>query len=372
MKIGVDARSALSGNPRGEGKSLLRLYKEISALHPDWKIIFYGLPGAPPSDINNVSVRTFDIPGFRFNLWENLALPIHAKLDKIDVLHCAGSSAPRYIPGIPIVLTVHDVIPLVFDDGLSKQQVSRFNKQILCGLSSAKVVIAVSENTKTDLIRLFDTPDGKIRVIYWGCDSNHTDTIAQGNLLQGPLDNLELPERYVMAFGGGAPRKNTERIISAFATAAKKLTDLHLLLVGVGDSTTKARFRSLAQKLGIGERVEILNFIDDDMLGTIYQHTQCLLYPSLYEGFGLPVLEAMAKGIPVIASNSSSIPEVTGECAILINPENENELADAISAILGNRQLKENLVTCGMERSKLFTWRRTAIETASALIKSIS
>lgn len=370
MRVGVDARSALSKNPRGEGKSLLRLYSEISVMRPEWDVVFYGYPGAPPADIENVRISEFDIPGFRFNLWENIALPIHALLDKVDILHCAGSSAPRYIHGTPIILTVHDLIPLVFAEGICDRKVSQFKNQIRYGLSKAEAIIAVSENTKSDIIKIFGTPAEKITVVYWGCDCCEHTTGAHKKMTQVRPVDLGLPERYIMAFGGASPRKNTERIISAFATTSHALTDMHLVLIGVNDPAIRSRFLSLAKKLNIGHRIVIMNFIDDDTLNTVYKHAQCLLYPSLYEGFGLPVLEAMARGVPVVASNSSSIPEVTGDAALLVNPECENDIVDALSSIFADEWMRENLAARGLERSRLFSWRKTAMETIRILENS--
>jgi glycosyltransferase involved in cell wall biosynthesis len=288
MIIGVDARAALSRHRRGEGKSLLRLYREISLIRPQWNILFYGYPGGAPSGIENVTDRTFDTPGFRFNVWENFALPLRARLDKVDVLHCAGTSAPRFRGGIPIVMTVHDLIPLVFDDGMTKAQVVQFEKQVRYGLASADAVIAVSEKTKADIVALFGYPAPKIKVVYWGCDGDDRADDADTTAAEARLRDMGLSERFIMAFGGGAPRKNTERLISAFSRTAQGVGGVDLVLIGAGGPEIKRRYQSMAQLLDISDRVIILDFIDDDILDALYRKALCLAYPSLYEGFGLP------------------------------------------------------------------------------------
>ena len=367
MRVGVDARAALSSKRRGEGKALLRLYQEISRVRPEWEIIFYGYPGGVPTGIANVREHVFDAPGFRFNTWENFALPIHAHLDRIDVLHCAGSSAPRFIAGKSIVLTVHDVIPLVCNDGWTSRQVEQFERQIRYGLTAAKMVIAVSESTKMDIIRLFDTPADKIRVVYWGCDITERSHDPQELKSTDRLEKLGIPQRYVMAFGGGAPRKNAERVISAFGKVTDDIDEINLILVGAGAPDVRERYQSIARQAGIEKNVFVLGFVDDDDLATLYENALCLVYPSLYEGFGLPVLEAMAKNIPVVASNRSSIPEVTGNTAILTDPENEDMLADAIIHLLTDESLRNKLSALGYERAGRFSWRQTAEDTIAIL-----
>lgn len=372
MRIGVDARSVLAKSRRGEGKSLLRLYQEISRIRPGWEVLFYGHPNGLPSGIQNVHDYTFELPGYRFNAWENIGLPLRARLDKVNVLHCAGSSAPRLSPGAPIILTVHDIIPLIFDDGLSKRQVAQFEKQIRYGLSVADMVITISQNTKNDLIRHFGYPSSKIRVVYWGCD---TDIKFAGTPASDPAKMLGEPGlngRYIMAFGGGAPRKNTERIISAFSLSAGSINDLKLVIIGAGNSNVRDHFRSIAHSLNIEARVVILDFIEDAILSLIYKNAELLIYPSLYEGFGLPALEAMAKGVPVVGSKSSSIPEIVGDCAILVDPENEEEMAGAMTKVLADDRLRGNLISRGLERAKLFSWRKTATETVTILEQAVA
>lgn len=370
MRVGVDARAALAATRRGEGKALLRLYGEISRLRPDWEIFFYGYPGGQPSGIGNVQERLFDVPGFRFNLWENLALPAYARFDRLDVLHCAGSSAPRFTAGIPVVMTVHDVIPLIYSDGGTPRQVHQFERQIRYGLARASTVIAVSEATKADIVRLFDVQAEKVRVVYWGCDSAGPAPDRQKATADSRLDRLGIPRHYVMALGGGAPRKNTDRLIAAFGRVAQGIADVDLVLVGADNSQIRDRFKSLAEEAGVGDRIIILGFVDDYDLAELYDNTLCLLYPSLYEGFGLPILEAMTRGAPVIASDRSSIPEVAGSAALLIDPENELALSEALINMLSDETLRNKLAALGRERATRFSWRRTAEATADILEKT--
>src|SRR5690242_14437852 len=162
MKIGVDARSLLTRQPRGEGRALRTLYERIASLRPAWEIELFGEIACDRCLVgSNVSQRVLRIPGFRFNLWENIGLPIAAKAGRCTLIHGAGSSLPR-APLVPAVMTVHDVIPLILDDGQSTLAAARFRRQLEYGLRSARSVIAVSASTKHDLVSLFDVDAARI------------------------------------------------------------------------------------------------------------------------------------------------------------------------------------------------------------------
>lgn len=361
MKVGVDARAALSSRPRGEGKALVRLYEEIARLRPSWDVVFYGQAQEGHTAPPGVRHHGFDLPGFRFNSWENIGLPLHARLHGADVLHCAGSSAPRFGAGVPIVMTVHDVIPLLCDDGWSVSQKLKFAARIRRGLRTARSVIAVSQSTKADLMRLFNVPAQTIDVIYWGCDGHGAATsTAERNPpgIDGP---------YLMTLGGGAPRKNTERVITAFAKAADRIGASKLVIVGAGSAAIRQRFSDMALALGVGPRVRVLEFVDEAELNALYAGTLGLVYASLYEGFGLPALEAMALGLPVIASHGSSIPEVTGDAALLVDPVDEDDIAEAMVKLVCNEPLRRDLAAAGRARAQRFSWRRTAEQTIEVI-----
>lgn len=362
MKIAVDARSLLNGRPRGEGRSLLRLYQELAAVRPDWRFRFFGegcgrvaLPG-----ITQAHVENFQVPGYRFNLWENVALPCKAWCAGADLLHCSSSSAPRWTR-TPIVLTVHDVIPLLFNDGWTEAAVSRFRAQLDYGLRTARVVIAVSDHTKRDILSLFDVDEGRIHVVHWGID------IPPGTETDGSVRaRLGIGDRYVMAFGGGARRKNTAGVIAGFAAAT--LPDVQLVLAGLGNAALRERVVSLGNRYGVSQRLRLLDYLEDSEINALLDEAECLLYPSLYEGFGLPVLEAMSRGVPVIASNTTSIPEVAGDAAVLVDPLSSAAISAALVHVCGNPGERARLAQRGRERAARFSWRATG-EAMAALFE---
>lgn len=357
MKIAVDARSLSGGKPRGEGKSLLRLYQEIHRQKPDWQIIFFSQADTP-APVDGIEMRAFDPPGFRFNTWENFALPWHAWRAHADVLHCSSSSAPRWSP-VPVVMTVHDVIPLVANDGWTDAETARFERQIRYGLTQAERVITVSEHTRQDLLRLFRVAPDKLEVVHWGIDPPSEAASAD-------LTSLGVREPFVIAFGGAARRKNSALTVRAAASAARQLGELQLVMIGVSDVTTRASLEDEARRAGYDD-VLFLQYIDEPALEALYHGAQCLVYASLYEGFGLPVLEAMARGVAVISANVSSLPEVAGDAALLIDPGDEAAVADAIVSVCRDNALRLQLQEKGRARAARFDWRETARRTIAVL-----
>ncbi|MGA8033893.1 MAG: glycosyltransferase family 1 protein [Casimicrobiaceae bacterium] len=359
MRIAVDASSLLTRHPRGEGKSLLRLYEEIARIRPGWSFVFFGTQEteaaarAIRARIPRCEIRTFELPGFRWNWWENLGLPIAAWRAGADLLHCASSGAPVWSP-LPMVMTVHDVIPLIMDDGMDARAVQLFRTRLQAGMRLARRVIAVSENTRRDLIRVMGADPNKIEVAHWGADAV-SETYGER-----PATGI------VLGFGGGgAVRKNTPALVRMFATVAAGDPAAKLVILGATDARQKATLQALIGQLGLEGRVSLLGYVPDEELDRLYREAACLVYISLYEGFGLPPLEVMVHGMPVVASNRSSIPEVVGDAGILVDPENIDAIADAVLRLLHDQAFRHQLSEKAWRRAREFSWRATAERTAS-------
>jgi len=357
MRIAVDASSLLARHPRGEGRSLLRLYEEIARIRPDWSFVFFGTQAAKSADeiharIPHCEIRTFEMPGFRWNLWENLGLPIAAWQSGANLLHCSSSGAPIWSP-LPMVMTVHDVIPLIMNDGMNDDGVKRFRQRLAAGLRQSRSVIAVSEHTRLDLIRVMQANPDKIKVVHWGADSNPT-----------AFDDDKPTTGLVLGFGGGgAIRKNTPAMVHMFAKVATQHPTARLVILGVTDATQRIQLQNLIDTLALQGRASLMGYVSDAELEQFYKEATCLVYISLYEGFGLPPLEVMVHGVPVVASNRSSIPEVVGDAGILVDPENIDEIADAVLSLLHNHALRHQLSEKAWQRARQFSWRNTAEKT---------
>ena len=365
MRIAVDASSLLTRHPRGEGKSLLRLYEEIARIRPGWSFVFFGTQETEASAsairerIPRCQIRTFELPGFRWNSWENLGLPIAAWRAGADLLHCASSGSPLWSP-LPVVMTVHDVIPLIMDDGMDARTVRLFRTRLQAGMRLARRVIAVSDNTRRDLIRVMGADPDKIEVAHWGADGV-SETYK------------ERPETgIVLGFGGGgALRKNTPALVRMFAKVAAGDPAARLVILGATDTKQKATLKELIGQLRLEGRVSLLGYVPDEELDRLYREAACLVYISLYEGFGLPPLEVMVHGMPVVASNRSSIPEVVGDAGILVDPEDTDAIANAVLHLLHDQAFRRQLSEKAWQRAREFSWRTTAEKTVSILEASL-
>ena len=358
MRIGIDATSLLCAEPRGEGKSLLRLYQEIACLRPDFSFVLFGVrkPGVSEAipQIPRAKVVLFDCPGFRWNTWENVGLPWHAWIERIDVLHCASSGAPLWSPK-PIVMTVHDLIPIVIDDGQTAAMRKVFHRRLSHGMRYARMVIAVSENTSRDLASYFPNSSHLIKVIYWGGDP----------AAESPNRPIAAP--YMLVLGGEAPRKNTWAAVQVFIQVAPLFPELKLVIIGLGQIEARNRLEALAAEHGILDRLIMPGFVSEQMLEAYYCYAECLCYLSLYEGFGLPLLEAMVHGVPVIASNCASIPEVVGNGGICVGPDDITGAAKAITELLADSVIWKAASERARAQAERFSWKTTAIETINVL-----
>jgi glycosyltransferase involved in cell wall biosynthesis len=250
----------------------------------------------------------------------------------------------------PAVITVYDMISEFFSDGTAAAKRETTNKRH--AVCDAARVICISHSTKKDLIELLGVSEGKIRVIYLASEVS----LALADR-EGPI-----PERpYFLHVGGhSAPYKNFPRLLRSFRQVVLRFPEA--LLCMIGPPLIDAELE-LIDSLQITRDIQHLGHVGDAQLAQLYQQSVALVYPSLYEGFGIPPLEAMACETAVIAANRSSIPEVVGNAAILIDPECEEELSAAMSTVLEDRSRRDELIRLGRDRAKQFSWDRMAAET---------
>jgi glycosyltransferase involved in cell wall biosynthesis len=222
-------------------------------------------------------------------------------------------------------------------------------------MQKASRIIAVSYNTRNDLIKYLKIPEDRIVVIYNGVDHN----------IFKPY-NIKLHDRpYILYVGSERPRKNLSRLFEAFSKLKSEFPQLKLVKVGACGRFKKYRtdLEAKLNSLGITQDVIFVEHTPEIDLARYYSSAALLAYPSLYEGFGLPPLEAMACGCPVVTSNNSSLPEVVGDAGIMVNPYNTNSLAEAMMRVLSNQELRENMIRKGLEQSAKFSWEETARQT---------
>lgn len=313
------------------------------------------LPGLP-------EVSTLGLPGggekLAKLLWPNFFLPAGAAAAGCDLVHCTtpyGTFMPcRYRN----VITICDVTPLLFPGTHGRLNVWHHRFALPAILRRADRIITISECSKRDIVRLYGVSPEKVAVTMLAADRRFSPHPAglPGAAVAG------LPRPYILNVGTLEPRKNLDGLLRAFAAARRSGLDHTLVIAGArgwGDS----RLAPLVEELGLAGAVVFAGFIEDHDLPHLYTGADFFVYPSLYEGFGLPPLEAMACGCPVITSTVSSLPEVAGDAALLVNPHSEADLTDAIVRLAGDAGLRQALKEKGLKRSAGFSWEKTVEET---------
>jgi glycosyltransferase involved in cell wall biosynthesis len=255
------------------------------------------------------------------------------------------------------IITCHDMIPFKMRQGI-EDRIGRFKYR---GLKGAEAIIAISEHTRKDLMD-FGIDEAKIHRVYLGVKPLQP-VISPDELRQ----KFKIPagKRYLLYVGSEEPRKNFLRLLQAVAKIGDSAGSPHLIKVGEAGAK---RFRDQSLKtvraLGLTSKISFTGHVSEEELATFYAMADVFLFPSLYEGFGLPPLEAMASGTPVISSNSSSLPEVVGDAAVMINPYDVESLAKAIVMVLESESLRKKMREKGLEQAGRFTWEKCADETA--------
>jgi glycosyltransferase involved in cell wall biosynthesis len=361
MKIGFDARD-LIGCRTGVGRYLLNLVNALSNVTMDNEYHLYThkkLEEKLFDDTQNVHIK--NINGYKY-LWKNIFFPISLLSDKIDLVHIPSYSA-MWFPPCKSVVTIHDMIFAKHPEwAANKKQYIRFKYYVKKTAKKADAIIVVSKTSKKEVIELTGVPEEKIYVTYLAADKIYK---VQDNIdkLGRIKQKYSFDKKYILYVGSIHPRRNLERLLKSFALLKKRTNVPHnLLLVGLSFSPKEKLFQK-AKELDLEKDIKYLGYVPDEDLVSLYNFADIFVYPSLYEGFGIPVLEAMACGTPVITSNISSLPEVSGDAAYLIDPYSIEEIYSAMQSILFNKEVRNKLVKKGFERTKNFDWKKTAEQT---------
>ena len=358
MKIGMDIQS-VHDRPTGIGYYTKNLLENMSGV-PGMEFSHYKCPKA--GDLNTVE-RVY---------WENVSLPKLIRKDRPDILHITGFAGPKFLKDAVKITTVNDLIGMIYPGNLAP--VSRFYWQrwLPACVKNSSLIIAISEHTKRDIVRLLGISPDKIRVTYLAANKSFR-YISDRQNLHGVLKKYGINSKYILSVGTIEPRKNFANLIKAFALYLERIKkeEISLVIVG-GKGWAYNECLKAAIGMGIQRHVIFCDYVDDSDLPIIYNMAELFIFPSLYEGFGLPVLEAMCCATPVICSNTSSLPEVTADAAVLIDPFNRPEMTNAIENVLSDRGLKKSLSDKAMRQSSRFSWSRTARETISVYKEAMS
>ncbi len=350
ITVAIDCQALLGDIQTGLGVYTQNLVEALEKYPSDLKVVRITPPWKKPFRTTPQRI-----------MWEQVYLPWLIARSDCDLFHSPALGVPL-LGSRKKVATAHDVIVMKHPEmmkGLAKRYFGEF---IPKGLQKADHIIANSNATRKDLEKYLRIPDGKITVIHLGVgkeylrpsDPDITNSLRRRNRLSG---------EYILSVASFEPRKNHAGIIGGFAEALPNLPkDLKLALVG-RENKFQHQMRALADELGIADRIAFAGYIGAKELPAFYQGASMLLFPSLDEGFGIPVLEAFAKGVPVVTSKIEAIEEVAGDAVVYVNPNRKEEIGDAISNLYNDLALREALREKGKERVKQFTWENNALET---------
>lgn len=362
MKIGINGRF-LQAQQTGVQRTSLNLIRHLLILDSENEYILFTINKETRKLHGLVQYKNLEIIDSAIKakqklkgvLWEQITLPLLAKKYNIDLLFCPANSAPLYSTK-PYVIHIHDACFRVNPKWYSLKFRLWYRFMIPRVIKKAKRVTTNSNHSRNDLMKFYDIPLSKMSLLYWGVDNSFIESKNLAHPLAG--------EDFLLYVGSIEPRKNLKTLINAFKDLKQQKPFQTLKLVIVGGKNiifAKTELKETANDPSI----LIEGFLPEEQLLAYYRHAKILIYPSLYEGFGLPPLEAMASETPVIAANNSSLPEVIGDAGILIDTVNRSTLSTAIKTLLLDQNLYKELVSKGLKRVQGFNWFRSGREMLS-------
>ncbi len=357
MRIGINGRF-LVAKQTGVQRAAFNLIKTLFEVDRDNEyFLFTGKSQLdnPEWNFPNVSLVASSIregESFRNHLWEQFSLPRLAKRYQVDILHSPANMAPILYRGKSIV-HIHDLCFVVNPQWYSYTFHRVYNFIIPRLAKKSTMVITNSNNSRNDLLQFCDVDSEKVRLIYWAVDDTFHQFPKVASLSQIQEDD------YILYVGSLEPRKNISTLVKAYERLRVQNPSISTKLVLIGGESPLFADNQLQIK-NFKDDIIFKGFVSDDLLRAYYRKAKVVAYPSLYEGFGLPPLEAMASGAPVVTSNTSSIPEVVGDAALLVSPYDTNQLAATLARVITSPQLQDSMRQKGRDQVRKFNWYRVA------------
>ncbi|MFA6098170.1 MAG: glycosyltransferase family 1 protein [Patescibacteria group bacterium] len=369
MKIGIDCRTILnpkSGERAGVGHYTYYLVKNI--IKHDKKnqyVLFFDWRFREMKEFERPNVKVKNFPFSQYNkflpfAYSHMLISAYLIKEGLDVFHSPISSLPLMYPKKSII-TVHD-LAIYKNPSWFPSQIFSTKLLVPQSLRKADRIIAVSESTRRDLKEIFNVSAKRVKVIYEG---TMVSKIPVKNKALDSLKKFKLPANYILFIGTLESRKNVNGLLGAYKQLIEKSQDFqkYPLIIAGGQGYKYEEVFDKIKELKLYKLVKYIGYVTHNQKMDLLKKAVCFVFPSRYEGFGLPVLEAMALGTPVITSNVSSLPEVAGKAALLVNPEKELEIANALKKLLASKKLRDDLRQKGFRQVKLFTWEKCARET---------
>lgn len=349
LRIGIET-SIAAFNDAGTGRYAHTLFHALQNISdPDLEFVelnagrrfYFPQPGWP---------RKLFVLYWEF-IYHTFVLPMAIRRQKLALVHYTAphsSYLTALLPSTPNVLTIHDVIPFLHPEWFTPVMRRRIQRWYRQSIARATHIVVSSSQTNADLVAYLQVPPEKATLVYLGTS------------LVEPLEALPYAEDYILVVGTLEPRKNLDTVLLAYSLLSRQMPAYPQLYIVGRQGWGELRLEEKIAELHLQDKVKILGFVSDEQLALRYSQARMLVYPSLYEGFGFPVIEAMKCGCPVITSNLSSLPELAGDAALLVNPLEVEEITQAMLRVIGDPQLAQQLRTKGRIRAALFSWERCA------------
>lgn len=364
MRIGIEAQRIFRPDKHGMDFVILEVLRQLQSKDDSNEYFVFVAPGKDRCMKSTQRMHIIELGCTNYLLWEQWFLPRAAQKAQIDFLHCTSNTAPLYSP-VPLMITLHDIIYLNREKpkGMSRYQqlgwrYRRWNIPRI--INKCRTIITVSETEKGNILKRFPKIEKRLHVVHNGysncyCPLSETETYA--------VTQKYLPDKSFLLFLGNTDvRKNIKGVLRAYCEYLNHSQHpLSLVITGVNRSYVEYLLANMGIEICISHII-FTGYVPSEDLPGLYNGASIFLFPSLQEGFGIPVLEAMACGTPVITSNRSSLPEVAGGGGMLVNPNNPQEITDAILLLENNAKVYQAQVTYGLERVKQFSWAHTAEE----------
>lgn len=374
MRIAIDGR-ALTGRFTGDRTYWRNLLHALPDGGEDWEYLVYSRTPIPPEELpDNPRVRARLIAAASDRLWTLFALPMALRRDRADLVHVQYTTPPRGLCPCPVVTTVHDISFRLYPQWFPRKDRMLLNLTVPLSMRRAGRVITDSESSRKDMLRIYNLPAEKLVAIPLGLPAGFDSSKSERDFAVLRKYGIKVP--FILAVGVMQPRKNLKMLAEAFGRAHRASALPHNLVIAgkAGWGTEQDALRNSAARaggVGAAEAVHFPGYVEDEDLPALYRACSVFAYPSLYEGFGLPPLEAMACGAPVLVSDAPALPEVVGDAAHIVPATDIQAWADTICKVLTDAAMRDRLAAAGSARAAAFSWKTTAALTRQVYCSAI-
>ncbi len=369
MKIGIEGQRLFRSKKHGMDMVALELIRNLQKIDHENDYVLFIKPDEDDGCLKETPrFRIVRLEGGFYPLWEQVALPKAAKAAGCQILHCTSNTAPVNTT-IPLVVTLHDIIymessygKILSGSGTAYQKFGNAYRRMIVPkiVQKSRKIITVSHFEKDRIGEFFGIRgDSRLTAVYNGV-SEHFKPVTDQKELTRVKEKYHLPDRFFFFLGNTDPKKNTRGTLNAFSDFLKQYGGDYRLVMLDYDRTELEKILNEIGDKALIDRIVLTGYVVNTDLPAIYSLCELFLYPSLRESFGIPMLEAMACGVPVITSNTSSMPEVSGDAAYLVDPYDPKQITAAMKDIMNNISLRQDLVGKGLAQSARFSWRKMA------------